>query len=145
MNIYSLFKNPIYRINIFTMENDNTLAILVENIFSRNRPQQTNDMQLKQTNDMQPTCADWAVINKTIYSELRLRVNGTVFYTFPYLGRSIMNAISKKLIQKATEFENKGGERSLTDQQINQIVNSIVDSILNFVENLGRGLHSPKM
>lgn len=119
------------------MEKDKTLETLVESIFSRNQPQQTNNMQ--------PTCADWAVINKTIYSELKLRVNSTVFYTFPYLGRSIMNAISKKLIQKATEFESKGENRSIPDPQIKQIADSIVDSIIDFAQNLGKGLHSPKM
>ena len=127
----------MFFINIFVMEKDKTLETLVESIFSRNRPQQTNDIQ--------PTCADWAVINKTIYSGLKLRVNDVVFYTFPYLGRSIMNAISKKLIQKATEFESKGENRSIPDPQIKQIADSIIESIIDFAQNLGKGLHSPKM
>lgn len=119
------------------MENDDTLAVLVENIFSQNAPRQTNDIQ--------PTSADWAVINKTIYSELKSRVNNAAFSTFPYLGRSIMGAIEKKLIQKAAEFESGGGDRSLSGPQINQIVGPIVDLIIDFVRNLGRGLRSPKM
>lgn len=117
------------------MENKETLETLVESMFSNSRPRSANEMW--------PSYADWAVIDKEIYSQLKSRINNVVFSDFPYLGRSIMNGISSKLVQKATEFGVKGDKRTLSDEQVEQIVDPIVDSIVDFVQNVGKGLHSP--
>ena len=111
------------------------LTTLVESIFSSGN---------KTQNELWPTDADWAVIDSLILDGLRTRVNNTAYYTFPYIGRSLLNGIATKLKAKSKEFAAKGGERTLSDEQIQQIIEPIITSIIEFVRFLGRGLHSPQ-